>query len=93
MADLKNTRSRVQSLAKNLTAKNLIDVGYPVFVKNTPVKSGYARRHTSKNSSEIVADYPYAQRLDTGYSRQSLNGMTKPTIKAMRDYVAKVLGK
>jgi hypothetical protein len=58
----------------------LPDEAYKVFVKETPVRSGNARRKTKlKNRKEIVADYPYAQRLDEGYSKQSPEGMVKPT--------------
>lgn len=49
------------------------------FVKNTPIKSGNARRSTRLNKDTIEANYPYAKRLDEGYSKQSPNGMTKPT--------------
>jgi hypothetical protein len=88
-----NSTKHLNSILSKVTAKGMIDAGYPVFVQNTPVKSGNARRHTSKTSSEITANYPYAQRLDNGYSRQSPQGMVKPTIAAMRDYVKKQLGK
>ncbi len=56
------------------------DEAYKVFVQETPVRSGNARRKTRlKNKRDIVANYPYAQRLDEGYSKQSPEGMTKPT--------------
>jgi hypothetical protein len=90
---LENAKARVAYIKKTITAKNLVDAGFPVFVTNTPVKTGNARRHTSKSSSTIDAVYPYAQRLDRGYSRQSPDGMTKPTLAAIRAYIAKQLGK
>jgi len=83
---------RIQKIQNVITAKNLIDVAYPVFVKNTPVKTGNAKRHTTKTSSEIDAAYPYATRLNQGYSHQSPNGMSKPAVDAMRDYIKKKLG-
>lgn len=49
------------------------------FVKNTPRRSGNARRSTRLDKTTIVADYPYAQRLDEGYSQKSPDGMTQPT--------------
>jgi len=49
------------------------------FIKNTPVRSGNARRKTRLDGSKIVADYAYSQRLDEGYSRQAPEGMVKPT--------------
>lgn len=88
-----NGSLRLEFIAKNITSKRLTDVAYPVFVANTPIKTGNARRHTKKNTDEINANYPYAQRLDNGYSRQSPDGMTKPTIAAVQAYVRKTLGK
>lgn len=53
---------------------------YKFFVKETPIRSGNARRNTQlKGKKEIIANYPYAQRLDQGYSKQSPEGMTQPT--------------
>lgn len=49
------------------------------FVKNTPIRTGNARRNTKRNKDTIVANYPYAKRLDEGYSKQSPQGMVKPT--------------
>lgn len=49
------------------------------FLKNTPVRSGNARRRTRLQDTKIIADYPYSQRLDEGYSKQSPQGMTEPT--------------
>ena len=53
--------------------------GYKFFVKETPVRSGNARRNTKLRKKEIQANYPYAQRLDEGYSKQSPEGMVQPT--------------
>ncbi len=51
-----------------------------VFKQNTPVRSGNARRKTGlRGQDSIVADYPYAQKLDDGYSKQAPQGMTEPT--------------
>lgn len=49
------------------------------FINNTPVRSGNARRNTRLDGNRIVADYPYSQRLDEGYSRQAPRGMVEPT--------------
>lgn len=86
------TSKRLDYIKKNITSKKLIEAGYPVFVKSTPIKTGNARRHTLKNDQSITADYPYAKRLDQGYSKQSPNGMVSPAIKAMRDYIKKIIG-
>ena len=52
---------------------------YQVFWRNTPKRTGNARRNTKLVKETIEANYDYAQRLDEGYSRQSPQGMTKPT--------------
>lgn len=83
---------RVNKIAKDFDAKKLVDIGFPVFVENTPVRSGNARSHTYKSGAEIDAKYPYAVRLDQGWSRQRPKGMVEPTVKAVRDYIKKTLG-
>lgn len=80
---------RLAELAKDLDPKILAQVGYKTFRQETPIKTGNARRNTAVIQDEIVADYPYAQRLDGGWSRQSPAGMTKPTIAAVEDYIKK----
>jgi hypothetical protein len=87
-----NIENRIKYIKKILDADNLAGVGYPVFLKNTPIKTGNARNHTTKGIGEIEANYPYARRLDRGYSRQSPAGMTQPTITAIREYIKKTLG-
>lgn len=52
----------------------------PYWIANTPIKTGNARHNTSLRGLEIVADYPYAERLDNGWSKQSPDGMTEPTM-------------
>jgi hypothetical protein len=57
------------------------------FVKETPVRSGNARRNTQLQGTEIQANYDYAERLNTGSSRQAPQGMTDPTER----YIDRVL--
>lgn len=46
----------------------------------TPVLTGNARKKTIlKNNKELIGDYPYAVRLDNGFSDKAPDGMTKPT--------------
>jgi len=52
---------------------------YTFFKAHTPIRSGNARSRTVLKKDTIIAAYPYAQRLDNGYSRQAPDGMTKPT--------------
>jgi hypothetical protein len=62
-----------------------------VWVTNTPVRSGNARRHTRLNQRTIQADYAYAQRLDEGWSQQSPRGMTQPTEKFIQQQMSKIM--
>lgn len=66
---------------------------YEFFKKNTPKRSGTARRRTKLvNKRTINADYPYAKRLDQGYSKKAPKGMSKPTgdfIKALVKIILK----
>lgn len=63
--------------------KRLWKKAFPVWVKHTPKKTGSARRKTKlvdkQDVDQIVADYPYAKPLDDGASKQSPDGMSKPT--------------
>ncbi len=78
-----NIKSNINPTLKSMQKKiDQIPVdAHKVFVKETPVRSGNARRNTKyqKNKKQINANYPYAQRLDEGYSKQSPEGMVKPT--------------
>ena len=75
---------------KNL-AKDLIDSAGDFFIKQTPIRSGNARRNTDVQITKkrIVADYPYSERLDTGWSKQAPDGMVKPTIDFIEKEVQK----
>jgi hypothetical protein len=64
------------------------------FISLTPVKSGNARRNTNLNNQQIIeAKYPYAERLDTGWSKQAPQGMTKPFEAWINAKVRKIFGK
>ena len=84
---------RMKYLEQYITAQKMTDVAYPEFYKKTPVKTGNARNHTTRTKDEIDAAYPYAKRLDEGWSKQSPKGMVQPAIEAVRDYVRKTLGR
>ena len=66
---------------------------YQYFVAQTPIDTGNARNNTTLNGNTINANYPYAERLDQGYSKQSPMGMSHPSeIEAerlIRAYVKK----
>lgn len=64
---------------------------YKEFVKDTPVRSGNARRNTHLQKNTINADYPYAKRLNEGYSDQAPSGMVTPTLAFVKKRVAAIL--
>ncbi len=73
--------------------QNLPEKGYKEFVKNTPIRSGNARRNTKlKNKKSIQANYPYAQKLDEGSSKQSPEGMIQPTQEYIVNEFYKLMG-
>jgi hypothetical protein len=72
-----NITSSINKIQQKLD--NLPNEAHKEFVKNTPIRTGNARRKTRLSKDTIEANYPYAQRLDEGYSSQSPKGMTKPT--------------
>ena len=51
----------------------------------TPVRTGNARRNTNLQGNTVVADYPYAQRLEDNYSTQTRGqGIIEPTLQAIQ---------
>jgi len=91
--DIKIT-TNINPMLKSMQRKirNIPNDAYKVFVKETPVRSGNARRNTKlKNKKTIEANYPYAQRLDEGYSKQSPNGMVEPTMDFIADEFIKIM--
>ena len=84
---------RIKEIKKVLDPLKMAKEAHKVFRANTPIRSGNARRNTNLYQDTIEANYPYAQRLDQGYSKQRPDGMTKPTIAFLQDYVKKNLGK
>lgn len=58
--------------------------GFKTFRQETPVRGGNARNRTQlETKTRIGARYPYADRLDKGWSSQKPKGMTEPTIKEL----------
>ncbi len=60
---------------------------YEFYKKITPIRGGNARNKTkykqSAKQAVINANYPYAKRLDEGYSKQAPRGMSKPSLKQL----------
>lgn len=71
----------------------LPDEAYDVFRKETPIRTGNARSKTRLRGDTIDANYPYAQRLDDGYSRQSPRGMILPTLEYLRKRLRQIIGR
>ena len=84
-----NITSSINKIQQKLD--NLPKEAHQEFVKNTPIRTGNARRKTKLNKDTIEANYPYAQRLDEGYSKQSPKGMTKPTEDFIKKRVKQIL--
>ena len=64
------------------------------FVSLTPIRSGNARNHTQlHNNRTIEANYPYAERLNTGWSKQAPQGMVKPFAQWAKNQAKRIFGK
>ena len=61
--------------------------------ENTPIKSGYARNHTTIQGDKIVSNYGYAGKLDAGSSKQAPSGFTEPTIEQLNKDATKFIRK
>jgi len=88
-------------IIKDTMSKSLLDIekaiaklpkeAFNQFVKDTPKRSGNARRKTKLSGNKIVAGYAYAKRLDEGYSKQAPQGMTKPTEQFIQKRMKQIL--
>ena len=61
------------------------------WVKLTPIDKGNARRSTRLNQNTIDAQYPYAQRLDQGYSKQAPKGMSEPVTQFINSDMKRIM--
>jgi hypothetical protein len=98
---MSNIKKRLDKVLNTLDEKNVTQVAFDKFKSITPVKSGNAKRNTTKGNNTIDANYSYAQVLDKGRhntnkgmrgSTQAPEGMSKPTLEHVREYVFKTLG-
>jgi len=102
-----NIAKRLNKVLNTLDDKNISQVAYDTFKDVTPIgdpnrwkskykpknyRPGNAKRKTVLKGNEIDANYPYAKRLNEGYSSQAPKGMTEPTLEAVRKYVYNTLG-
>lgn len=74
-------------------ARTLPKEAYDEFRKETPFRSGNAFRNTKLNGNTIDANYPYAERLDNGYSPLKPDGMTAPTERFLQRRITDLIGK
>ena len=74
-------------------SKTLVKETYDYFVDATPIRTGNARRSTRLRGTTIDANYPYAERLDEGSSRQAPKGMSGPTEKFLEKRIDDLIGK
>ena len=83
-----NISKYIKDIKKDLA--KIPQEAYKEFVQLTPIDKGNARKRTTLDKDVIKANYPYAQRLDEGYSKQAPKGMTKPLEKWLEKRLAKV---
>lgn len=79
---------KIKRQLRNVPKEALVE-----FKALTPIRSGNARRKTTLSGDTIQANYPYAQRLDEGYSKQAPQGMTKPFDKWFQNKIKKIMGR
>lgn len=60
------------------------------FVEVTPIDTGNAKSKTELNGNEIQGNYDYANRLNTGWSKQAPQGMTDQVIDHVREELRKL---
>jgi hypothetical protein len=80
---------RLDQIKKNLDVKKIAKPAYDYFRRVTPIRTGNARANTDLINTSIVADYPYARPLDTGWSKQAPSGMSEPTIRYVQQLIKK----
>lgn len=98
---MSNISRRLDKVLDTLNDKNISQEAYTFFRDITPERSGYAKSKTRLNGNTIDANYPYAKVLDKGRHRtnrgmrgstQAPEGMSKPTLEHIREYVYNTLG-
>lgn len=96
MAKTKVDTKDFDKLIKELTdlPSGVMKKAEPEAKRNTPVRSGNARRNTNlRGSFKILSNYDYAGRLDDGWSKQAPKGFTDPTIDFIEKEIEKQLGR
>ena len=91
MIDSKQFEKRMQELVE--FPDILVEELLPIVKKETPIRSGNARRKTKQQRNQIKSDYPYAGRLNDGWSKQAPKGFIEPSLKQLDRVVEKQLRK
>lgn len=92
--DIKLTDTITKDLEQKLgNLKGLHKEAHKEYVSLTPIDKGNARRKTTLQGNTIQANYPYADRLDKGWSKQAPKGMTEPFEKWLENKVNNILGR
>lgn len=86
-----NITPSINRIVKDL--ENLPRDAFNFWLQTTPKQSGNARNKTRLVGETIRADYPYAQVLDKGSSKQAPQGMSKPTERFIKNEIKKRLRK
>jgi hypothetical protein len=78
-----------------LMPEGVMDETYVYFRNQTPIRSGNAKNRTKQEGKlKIGARYPYAGRLDEGWSKQAPKGMTEPSSdkfeKSVGNYIKRI---
>jgi hypothetical protein len=88
-----NITKRVAEVERILDDKVLAREAYRVFREHTPIgKTKNAYNSTVLKDTTIEAQYPYAKRLDEGYSKKKPDGMSKPTLQFISKWIKQKLG-
>lgn len=86
-----NITDRLDKILKTLDNNNIAKEAHQTFKDVTPIRTGNARKNTDLMGNRIDANYPYAILLNQGSSKQAPDGMTVPTIEAIRKYISREL--
>lgn len=98
---MSNIKRRLDRVLANINQPMISKKAFDEFKKITPKDTGNARRKTKLRGNIIKANYRYATVLDKGRhmtrkgmrgSNQAPEGMSKPTIKSIREFIYRTLG-
>jgi hypothetical protein len=86
---MNNIIKKIREIEILLDENKLATEGAKYMKSITPIRSGNAKRNTNSNGNVIEAKYPYAQRLDEGWSKQNQIGLIQPTIEHLEELIRK----